>query len=126
MLSSRSVKAIQGHRAKRYALYQHVVPLRQQEVSQNSIARTLQRMIRERQADALSAWLEQAEQCAVPTKRGFAAGLRQDYAAVAAAMEQVWSNGQVEGQITKLKLIKRQMYGRAQLDLLKSRLLHAA
>jgi transposase len=58
--------------------------------------------------------------------RGFAAGLRQDYAAVAAAMEQVWSNGPVEGQITRLKLIKRQMYGRAKLDLLKARLLHAA
>jgi transposase len=87
---------------------------------------TFQQMIRERQADALPAWLEQAEQCAVPTMRGFAAGLRQDYAAVAAAMEQVWSNGQVEGQITKLKLIKRQMYGRAKLDLLKARLLHAA
>ena len=85
-----------------------------------------QQLIRERQADVLPAWLEQAEQCAVPVMRGFAASLRQDYAAVAAAMEQVWSNGQVEGQITRLKLIKRQMYGRAKLDLLKARLLHAA
>jgi transposase len=87
---------------------------------------TLQQMIRERQADALPAWLEQAEQCAVPVMRGFAASLRQDCAAVAAAMKQRWSNGQVEGQITRLKLITRQMYGRAKLDLLEARLLHAA
>jgi transposase len=83
-------------------------------------------MIRERQANALLAWLEQAEQCSVPEMRGFAAGLGQDYVAVAAALEQVWRNGQVEGQINRLKLIKRQMYGRAKLDLLRARMLHAA
>jgi transposase len=90
------------------------------------LMQAFQQMIRERQVDAWPAWLEQAEQCAVPVMRGFAASLRQDDAAVAAAKEQVWSNGQVEGQITKLKLIKRQMYGRAKLDLLKARFLHAA
>jgi transposase len=90
------------------------------------LMQAFQQMIRERQADTLPVWLEQAGQCAEPTMRGFAASLRQDYAAVAAAMEQMWSNGQVEGQITRLKLIKRQMYGRAKLDLLKARLLHAA
>jgi transposase len=92
----------------------------------HDLMHAFQQMIRERQVHALPAWLEQAEQCAVPEMRAFAAGLRQDYAAVAAAMEQVWSNGQVEGQITKLKLIKRQMYGRARVDPLKARLLHAA
>jgi transposase len=90
------------------------------------LMQAFQRMIRERQVDAWPAWLEQAEQCAVPVMRGSAASLRQDYAAIAAAMEQVWSNGQVEGQITRLKLIERQMYGRAKLDLLKACLLHAA
>jgi len=45
--------------------------------------------------------------------------------AVAAAMTQPWSNGQTEGQITKLKLVKRQMYGRAKLDLLRARLLQS-
>jgi len=58
--------------------------------------------------------------------RRFAAGIRQDYAAVAAALQYAWSNGQVEGQINRLKLIKRQMYGRAKLDVLKARLLYAA
>ena len=56
----------------------------------------------------------------------FATGLRQDEAAVTAALTYAWSNGQVEGQINKLKLLKRQMYGRAKLDLLKVRLLEAA
>jgi len=62
----------------------------------------------------------------VPEMRRFAAGIRQDYAAVAAALQYAWSNGQVEGQINRLKLIKRQMYGRAKLDVLKARLLYAA
>jgi transposase len=53
-------------------------------------------------------------------------GIRKDKAAVAAAIAEPWSNGQVEGQITKLKLVKRQMYGRAKLDLLEARILPAA
>jgi len=57
--------------------------------------------------------------------RSFATGIRQDEAAVTAALTYAWSNGQVEGQINKLKLLKRQMYGRAKLDLLKARLLEA-
>ena len=68
-----------------------------------------QPMIRERQADTLPVGLEHAGPCAEPTMRGVAASLRQDSAAVAAAMEQVWSNGQVEGRIPRLKLITRQM-----------------
>jgi transposase len=73
------------------------------------LMQAFQQMIRERQVDALPAWLEQAEPCVVPVMRGFAASLRQDYAAVVAAMEQVWSHGPVEGQMTRLKLITRQM-----------------
>ena len=53
----------------------------------------------------------------------FAAGVSKDKAAVAAAITSVWSNGQTEGQITKLKLVKRTMYGRAKVDLLEARLL---
>ena len=55
----------------------------------------------------------------------FAEGLRRDYAAVAAALDQPWSTGPVEGQITRLKLIKRQGYGRAGFDLLRARVLAA-
>jgi transposase len=53
----------------------------------------------------------------------FAKGIVQDRAGVHAALTQSWSNGQTEGQNTKLKLVKRQMYGRAKLDLLRARLL---
>ena len=52
--------------------------------------------------------------------------LRRDQDAVAAALELPWSNGMVEGQIHRLKLIKRQMYGRAGFDLLRLRVLHSA
>ena len=55
----------------------------------------------------------------------FANGVTKDKAAVHAAITSTWSNGQTEGQITKLKLVKRQMYGRAKLDLLEARLIGA-
>jgi transposase len=58
--------------------------------------------------------------------RRFAVGLRQEYAAVAAALEHPWSNGPVEGHGNRLKTIKRQMYGRANFDLLKALVSHAA
>lgn len=80
-------------------------------------------MVRGRRADALGRWLAEAAQSEL---RAFAAGLRQDEAAVRAALTMPWSNGPVEGQITRLKLLKRQMYGRAKLDLLRARLLQAA
>ena len=52
----------------------------------------------------------------------FCKGLKADLAAVTAALTEPWSNGQTEGQITRLKLVKRQMYGRGRLDLLRARL----
>ena len=55
--------------------------------------------------------------------QNFAWGLRQDYAAVRAALAYDWSNGQVEGQVNRLKTIKHQMYGRANFDLLRQRVL---
>src|SRR4029079_16043517 len=56
---------------------------------------------------------------------GFAEGLKQDEAAVQAALSLEWSNGQTEGQINRLKTLKRQMYGRAGFDLLRRRFLQA-
>ena len=56
--------------------------------------------------------------------KSFANGLRSDLAAVRNALSMPWSNGQVEGQINRLKFIKRQMYGRAKLDLLRKRVLY--
>ena len=83
-------------------------------------------IIRERQSEELDGWIERAKNSAAPELRRFAAGLKRDEAAVRAALEEPWSNGPVEGQVHRLKLIKRQMYGRGKLDLLRSRLQHAA
>ncbi len=55
----------------------------------------------------------------------FGRGVIKDEAAVRAAIKLPWSNGQTEGQITKLKLVKRQMYGRGKIDLLQARLIGA-
>jgi len=54
----------------------------------------------------------------------FANGIRQDYSAVRNALSSIWSNGQVEGQVNRLKFIKRMMYGRANFDLLRKRVLY--
>lgn len=58
--------------------------------------------------------------------RRFAQGLLPDIEAVRAGLTLEWSNGQTEGQINRLKTLKRQMYGRAGLVLLRQRLLHSA
>lgn len=70
-------------------------------------------------------WLQRAAACGVAVLATFAAGLRQDGAAVRAALTQPWSSGQAEGQINRLKMLKRQMYGRAHFDLLRRRVLLA-
>jgi transposase len=80
-------------------------------------------LIRERRVDDLETWITTA---AATELRGFADGLRRDLAAVRAAITLPWSNGPVEGQINRLKLLKRQMFGRANFDLLRHRVLHAA
>ena len=84
---------------------------------------------RQAPADPLSsfgAWLEEARSCGIAAVETFAVGLQQEKPAVSAALTLPWSSGQTEGQITKLKLIKRQMYGRANFDLLRRRVLLAA
>jgi transposase len=89
------------------------------------LVQEFRRMVREREHDSLEAWVELAqEKTIVPEVRRFASRLRKDWSAVIEAVKGTWSNGQVEGQINRLKLIKRQMYGRANLDLLRQRVLH--
>lgn len=85
------------------------------------LAEELAGMIRRTSAVALADWLTRAEASGVPEVRGFAEGLRQDESAVGAALTRDWSNGQVEGQVSRLKLIKRSMYGRAGFCLLRAR-----
>jgi transposase len=80
-------------------------------------------MVRERDPASLPTWISDAANSVLAS---FGKGIIADRGAVTAAMTQPWSNGQTEGQITKLKLVKRQMYGRAKLDLLRARLLAPA
>jgi transposase len=75
-------------------------------------------MVRKKSLADLESWLGRARSSLVAS---FANGVIKDQAAVSAAITLPWSNGQTEGQITKLKLVKRQMYGRGKLDLLQAR-----
>ena len=77
-------------------------------------------LIRNRQEEQLTPWMERA---ATGPLRHFVERLRQDENAVRAALRLPWSNGPVEGQVHRLKLLKRQMYGRAKFDLLRGRVL---
>ena len=92
-------------------------------VAARDLVSAFQTMIRERASDALDTWIERARDSLL---RSCATDLSTDREAVHAALVETWSNGQLEGQITKIKLVKRQMYGRAKLDLLRARLLAPA
>jgi transposase len=83
------------------------------------------RLIRKQTEQTLAQWLADVAASACPELRAFAAGLEQDLAAVRAALETQWSNGPVEGQVNRLKMLKRQMYGRAGLLLLRKRAMAA-
>jgi len=98
------------------------------QISPNSISwgKILCRWRKQRQARRLDSWLARASQSSSGELQGFASGIKRDYAAVKAALTLPWSQGQVEGQITRLKFLKRQMYGRAHFDLLRSRVLRRA
>ena len=91
-------------------------------VEARSVIAAFHAMIRKKSDAELDAWIEEAKASLVAS---LANGIMKDRAAVRAAMISAWSNGQTEGQITKLKLVKRQMYGRAKLDLLEARLIGA-
>lgn len=82
-------------------------------------------MVRELGGERLEEWLAQTDSCEAPALRRFAASLKTDLAAVRAGLVESWSNGPVEGFIHKLKLVKRQGYGRANIDLLKARVMAA-
>ncbi len=80
-------------------------------------------MLAERREADLERWLTQAEHSGLPEFNKMAKGIRQDYAAVKAAFASEWSNGQVEAQVNCLKLQKRIVFGRANFDLLRLRVL---
>lgn len=92
----------------------------------NKMARQFSEMIKKGDAARLDQWLEDCKASGISVLQTFAARIKLDYDAVLAALETKWSNGQTEGQINRLKLLKRQMYGRANFDLFRQRVLYAA
>ena len=108
------------------AYRQHLLDADAELQGAHRLAEAFGQLVRERQREALDPWLTAAEESGVPEFREFARVMRRDHAAVVAALTYEWSNGQTEGQITRLKCVKRQMYGRAGFGLLKQRVLRAA
>lgn len=87
---------------------------------------TFRAILSQRCTEQLEPWLQQCEQSGISELVGFARGLRRDEPAVRAALRYAWSQGPIEGQVNRLKLLKRQMYGRAKFDLLRQRVLFHA
>ena len=83
-------------------------------------------MIVQRQASVLARWCREALESGIPELRSLAVGIYRDYDAVYGALETSVSNGQTEAQVHRLKLIKRQAYGRASFELLRLRVLHGS
>jgi transposase len=81
-------------------------------------------MMRQREGERLDTWLTQAHESQPPELESFAHGVERDKAAVQAGLTLPINNGQVEGQVTRIKLIKRMMYGKAGFALLRQRVLH--
>jgi transposase len=85
------------------------------------LAQDFAQLVRQRQPEHFDTWLERASASTLEAVRRFAGGLRDDYAAVKAGLTLPWSTSPVEGHINRLKMLKRQMFGRARLDLLSRR-----
>jgi transposase len=82
-------------------------------------------MVRREGSGTLNSWIQRAMDRTVPRELGaFATNMKSDFDAVNAGLTTPWSNGQLEGQVNRLKLIKRKMYGRANFDLLRQRVLY--
>jgi transposase len=91
----------------------------------HTLAQSFGQIVRKREGHQLQDWIKQVEASSLRDVKRFAAGLQRDKEEVLAGLTLVYSNGQVEGQVNKLKLIKRMGYGRANFPLLRQRILHA-
>jgi transposase len=91
-----------------------------------TLAEDFGRIVRARAHTQLDAWLEAAARSQIAELVSFARGIRRDHAAVVAALRSPYSQGQTEGHVNRLKLLKRQTYGRANFDLLRRRALYHA
>jgi transposase len=90
------------------------------------LAQAFMHMIREQTGQQLDTWLSEVAASHLPELESFAKGIQQDKAAVVAGLTLPWSTGPVEGHVNRLKLLKKSMYGRAKLPLLRARVLHVA
>jgi transposase len=90
-----------------------------------ALIQTFLSMVRERRGDVLEAWMDEATHNGIAELARFARGLQDDLIAIKAGLTLEWSNGVTEGQIHRLKLVKRQGYGRAGFSLLRQRVLQA-
>ena len=82
-------------------------------------------MVRKREGERLESWIQAVQASQIPELQHFVTGILKDKDAVLAGLTQIYSNGPVEAQVHKLKLVKRSMFGRAKLPLLRQRLLNA-
>jgi hypothetical protein len=105
--------------ARPWLRHLHAVELDQRRRPGGPLWSLCHRPLRER----LDSWLTRTEESGLAPLVSFANGIRRDYAAVKAGLTLEWSNGPTEGHVNRLKQVKRQMYGRANLDLLKLRLI---
>ena len=104
------------------AVDEHCPPLK----IASALARRFRELLRQKRAEELGGWIEESSGRGIPEElRRFAKGLNPDRSAVEAALTLPWSNGPTEGHVNRLKLIKRQMFGRAKFDLLRQRVLCA-
>ena len=117
-------KLAQAERDDRQRFVQTLCRIEPAIAEARSLAHQFIGLVRRRDLDGFDRWMLQARACTVPEMQRFAAGLQADLSAVRAAFTSPWSSGQVEGQVNRVKYLKRQMYGRAKLDLMRIRVLH--
>ena len=89
-----------------------------------ALAQDFRKLIKDRSVSAFDTWPDSADDSSLKTVRNFSKSLRDEYPFIRAALEHEWSNGQTEGQVNRLKFIKRQMYGRASFELLRQKVLY--
>jgi transposase len=116
-------KPLEQRKQQEQAWVQILTSAHPQIATAEHLAMTFRKLFRDRSSTPLEAWLTAARHSDIPELRGFAIGIERDKNAVVAAIELPWSNGQVEGQIHRLKFLKRQMYGRSGFLLLRRRIL---
>jgi transposase len=104
---------------------QEVCQANQELAALHPLAQSFGQIVRKREGHRLQGWMKQVEASSFRDVKRFVQGLQRDKEEVLAGLTLVYSNGQVEGQINKLKLLKRTMYGRAGFPLLRQRVLHA-